>query len=107
MATLARVLAPGLPRHVIQGGAHREPVFFNDGDQAADLDLISKAAKAFGAEIRAWRLMPNPVHFIMTPGHEDGLRATFAQVPRRYRARIRARLKLTGYLWQGRFSSTP
>jgi putative transposase len=50
--------------------------------------------------------MPNPVHFIMTLGHEDGLRATFAEAHRRYSARIHARLKLTGHLWQGRFSST-
>jgi hypothetical protein len=54
----------------------------NDGD-TADLDLISKAAKASGAEIRAWRLMPNPVHFIMTPGRKDGLWATFAAAHRR------------------------
>jgi putative transposase len=50
--------------------------------------------------------MPNHVHFIMTPGREDGLRATFAEAHRRYSARIHARLKLTGHLWQGRFSST-
>jgi REP element-mobilizing transposase RayT len=55
----------------------------NDGDYSADLDLISKAAKASGAEIRAWRLMPNPVHFIMTPGRKDGLWATFAAAHRR------------------------
>jgi putative transposase len=42
----------------------------------------------------------------MTPGREDGLRATFAEAHRRYSARIHARLKLTGHLWQGRFSST-
>jgi len=106
MARLARVVVPGLPHHVTQRGNHREPVFFNDGDYAAYLDLISKAAKASGTEIWAWRLMPNPVHFIMTPGHEDGLRATFAEAHRRYSARIHARLKLTGHLWQGRFSST-
>jgi hypothetical protein len=27
--------------------------------------------------------LPNPVHFIMTPGHEDGLRATFAEAHHR------------------------
>jgi hypothetical protein len=34
---------------------------------------------ASGTEFPAQRLMPNPVHFIMSPGHEDGLRATFAE----------------------------
>ncbi|MBR7621381.1 hypothetical protein JKL49_18455 [Phenylobacterium sp. 20VBR1] len=42
----------------------------------------------------------------MTPSHVDGLRATFAEAHRRYSARIHSRLKLTGHLWQGRFSST-
>ena len=107
MARLARFVVPGLPHHVTQRGNHREPVFFNEGDYRVYLDLVSKAAKASGTEIWAWRLMPNHVHFIMTPGHEDGLRATFAEAHRRYSARIHARLKLTGHLWQGRFSSTP
>jgi putative transposase len=83
MARPARLVVPGLPHNATERGNHREPVFFNDSDQAADLDLISKAAKASGTEIWAWRLMPNHVHFIMTPGHEDGLRATFAEAHHR------------------------
>ncbi len=107
MARLARVVVPGLPHHVTQRGNHREAVFFNDGDYRAYLDLVTSAAKASGTEIWAYCLMPNHVHFIMTPSHPDGLRATFAEAHRRYSARIHSRLKLTGHLWQGRFSSTP
>ena len=107
MARLARVVVPGLPHHVTQRGNHREAVFFNDGDYRAYLELISAAAKASGTEIWAYCLMPNHVHFIMAPSHSDGLRATFAEAHRRYSARIHSRLKLTGHLWQGRFSSTP
>ena len=106
MARLARVVVPGLPHHVTQRGNHREPVFFGDDDYRAYLDLISTAARASGTEVWAYCLMPNHVHFIMTPSHADGLRATFAEAHRRYSARIHARLKLTGHLWQGRFSST-
>ena len=104
MARLARVVVPGPPHHVTQRGNHREPVFFNHGDYAAYLDLISKAAKASGTAIWAWC---NPVHFIMTPGHEGALRSNFAEAHRRYSARIPARLKLTGHLWQDRISSSP
>ena len=106
MARLARVVIPGLPHHVTQRGNHREAVFFGDADYRAYLDLISGAARASGTEVWAYCLMPNHVHFIMTPSHADGLRATFAEAHRRYSARIHARLKLTGHLWQGRFSST-
>jgi putative transposase len=72
----------------------------------AYLDLISAAALRSRTEIWAYCLMPNHVHFIMTPADPDGLRATFAEAHRRYTARIHARLKVTGHLWQGRFSST-
>ena len=107
MARLARVVVPGLPYHVTQRGNHREAVFFGDDDYQVYLDLIARAAKASGTEIWGWCcLMPNHVHFIMTPSQADGLRATFAEAHRRYSARIHARLKLTGHLWQGRFSST-
>jgi len=50
--------------------------------------------------------MPNHVHFLMIPSREDGLRQTFAEAHRRYTARIHARNRWTGHLWQGRFSST-
>ena len=64
------------------------------------------AAKRSGTEVWAYCLMPNHVHFIMTPSSPDGLRATFAEAHRGYAARIHARLRVTGHLWQGRFSST-
>lgn len=106
MARLARVVIPDLPHHVTQRGNRREPVFFGDEDYRAYLDLISAAARRAGTAIWSWRLMPNHVHFIMVPGDPDGLRRTFAEAHRRYTARIHARFKWTGHLWQGRFSST-
>jgi putative transposase len=106
MTRLARVVVPGVPHHVTQRGNRREQVFFGEDDYRAYLQLIAAAARSSGAEVWAYCLMPNHVHFIMTPAHEDGLRATFAEAHRRYTARIHARLKCTGHLWQGRFSST-
>src|SRR5579884_2515935 len=107
MARLARVVVPGVAHYVTQRGNRREPVFFGDDDYKAYLELIAAAAVRSGTEVWAYCLMPNHVHFIMTPSDEDGLRATFAEAHRRYTARIHARLKVTGHLWQGRFSSTP
>ncbi|MBL1429920.1 transposase [Oceanicaulis sp. AH-315-P02] len=49
--------------------------------------------------------MPNHVHFIINPSHEDGLRACVANAHRRYAARINARNQWTGHLWRGRFGS--
>ncbi|OXE37689.1 MAG: hypothetical protein CGW95_00060 [Phenylobacterium zucineum] len=78
-------MVPGLPHHLAQRGNYREPVVFNGGNYAADLDLTSKVAKASGTEIWAYCLLPNPVHVIMTPSHGDGLRVTFAEAHRRDR----------------------
>ena len=49
--------------------------------------------------------MPNHVHAIATPSDPDGLRRTFRYVHRHYTGYINARLRVTGHLWQGRFSS--
>jgi len=106
VARLARVVIPDAPHHITQRGNRRETVFFGDDDYRAYLDLIAEAAARSGTVIWAYCLMPNHVHFIMVPSDEDGLRATFAEAHRRYTARIHARLKVTGHLWQGRFSST-
>jgi putative transposase len=106
MARLARTIIPGLPHHITQRGNRRARVFFGDEDYRVYLELISAAAARARTEIWAYCLMPNHVHFIMSPSDQDGLRATFAEAHRRYTARIHARLKVTGHLWQGRFSST-
>ena len=106
MTRLARVVVPGEPHHVTQRGNRRERVFFGDDDCRAYLDLISQAAQRAGTAIWSYCLMPNHVHFVMVPTTEDGLRATFAEAHRRYTARVHAREKWTGHLWQGRFSST-
>ncbi|HWA60471.1 MAG TPA: transposase [Caulobacteraceae bacterium] len=106
MARLARIVVPGEPHHVTQRGNHRERVFFGEDDYRAYLDLIASASRAAQTAIWAYCLMPNHVHFIMIPGREDSLRVTFAEAHRRYAARIHGRRRVTGHLWQGRFSST-
>ena len=106
MARLARVVIPDAPHHITQRGNRRETVFFGDDHYRAYLDLIAEAAARSGAAIWAYCRMPNHVHFIMVPSDEDGPRATFAEARRRHTARIHARLKATGHLWRGRFSST-
>ena len=105
MARLPRIVLPGLPHHVTQRGNRRERTFFEDGDYELYLDLLSEAAHKSGVEVWSYCLMPNHVHIIATPSDEDGLRRTFRYVHRHYTGYINARLRVTGHLWQGRFSS--
>jgi putative transposase len=105
MARLARIVLPGIPHHVTQRGNRRERVFFEDGDYALYLDLLAEAAERAQVTIWSYCLMPNHVHIIAVPVDEDGLRRTFRYVHRHYTGFINARMRVTGHLWQGRFSS--
>ncbi len=105
MARLARLVIPGLPYHVTQRGNRRGTTFFEDEDFLAYRELLADAARAAGASIWAYCLMPNHVHLIVVPNDTDGLRATFANAHRRYARRINARNRWTGHLWQGRFGA--
>ena len=51
--------------------------------------------------------MPNPVHLILVPADAGGLRAALSEAHRRYSRRVNFREGWRGYLWQGRFASTP
>ncbi len=105
MARLLRFVLPGIPHHVTQRGNHRERTFFEDGDYALYLDLLADAVQRARTEIWSYCLMPNHVHIILVPHDADGLRRTFGDLHRRYTGYINARMRTTGHLWQGRFSS--
>ncbi len=105
MPRIARLVVPGLPHHVTQRGNRRQKTFFNRKDYAVYRDWLAESCDRAKCEIWAYCLMPNHVHVIIVPSDEDGLRKTFADLHRRYTARINARLQITGYLWQGRYGS--
>jgi len=104
MARLPRAALRGVPHHVTQRGNSRERVFFGDGDYALYLNLLAEAAGQAGVAIWGYCLIPNPVHIIATPSDGDGLRRTFRYVHRHYTGYINARMRVTGHLWQVRFS---
>ena len=56
-------------------------------------------------EVWSWCLMPNHVHIIAVPRDGDGLGRAFRHVHRHDTFYVNARLRVTGHLWQGRFSS--
>ena len=105
MARLARIVIPAVPYHVTQRGNRRQQTFFCDEDYALYRDLLGQAARKAGSEIWSYCLMPNHVHIILVPSHEDGLRMTVADAHRRYTGFVNARHRWTGHLWQGRFGA--
>jgi len=105
MARLARLVIPGMPHDVIQRGNRRQRTFFNDGDYAAYLELMSEWCREEGVDIWGYCLMPNHTHLIAVPGSEQGLRRAVGEAHRRYTRRVNSREKWRGYLWQGLLNS--
>jgi putative transposase len=107
MARLARVVAKGVPHHVTQRGNRRQRVFFGDDDYREYKALLAEGCAKAGVAIWAYCLMPNHVHLILVPEEADALRAALSEAHRRYSRRVNFREGWRGYLWQGRFASTP
>jgi putative transposase len=107
MPRIARLVVPHIPHHVTQRGNRRQQVFFSDDDYALYKALLRDWCAKAGTKIWAWCLMPNHVHLVLVPTHEDGLRAALGEAHRRYTRFINQRESWRGHLWQERFASFP
>jgi len=105
MPRMARFVAPHHPHHVTQRGNRRQTTFFTDDDYRTYIDLLRQASAHSGTAVLAYCLMPNHVHLLLVPTHEDGLRAAIAEAHRRYTRHVNAREGWRGHLWQERFHS--
>ena len=105
MSRLPRMVLPGIPHHVTQRGNRRGQTFFEESDYALYLDLLAEGTERAGVEIWSYCLMPNHVHIVAVPRDLDGLSRAFRHVHRHYTGYVNARMRVTGHLWQGRFSS--
>lgn len=104
MEPSARIV-PGAPHHVTQRGNKRQPIFIEKGDYALYRDLLAERCAANGVACWAYCLMPNHVRLILTPTTEAGLSRSVGEAHRRYTAFFNACARVTGHLFQGRFSS--
>ncbi|WP_246686918.1 transposase [Mesorhizobium sp. B2-4-19] len=84
LARLARIVVPGLPRHMTQRGNGRAKVFFTPEDYSLYKTLLVEHCRATNVGVWAWCLMPNHVHLVLTPADPDGLRRALAKVHRAY-----------------------
>ena len=105
MGRIARVVAEGMPHHVIQRGNRRQKVFFKDEDKQSYLTILKEQSERFGVNYWAYCLMDNHVHLIAVPETRESLARAIGEAHRRYTRMINFREGWRGYLWQGRFSS--
>jgi putative transposase len=107
MPRTARIVVPHVPHHVTQRGNRKMPTFLSDADYALYRTLLAEYCAKAGTQIWAWCLMPNHVHLVLVPSHEDGLRAALGETHRRYTSHVNKREGWSGHLWQSRFASFP
>ncbi|MEA3523114.1 MAG: transposase [Campylobacterota bacterium] len=107
MARIARVVVPGIPHHVTQRGVRNMDVFFTPDDREVYKTLLLEQSKRFGIDIVSYCLMSNHVHLIVIPSTETSLAKAIGETHRLYTRKINFRQKARGYLFQGRFFSTP
>lgn len=105
MARIGRFVVPELPHHVTQRGNRRERVFFSEADYELYRALLREACGREGVAVWSYCLMPNHVHLILTPATPEGLGRALGKTHRRYSAFVNARNRVTGHLFQARFSS--
>ena len=73
MARIARVVAPGVPHHIVQRGNRRQDVFLKEGDHRAYLNILKEEAEKNHLFIWAYCLLTNHIHIIAVPETETGL----------------------------------
>ena len=107
MARMPRIVVPSRPHHVTQRGTRSQKTFFFEGDYRFYIRLMAEFTTKTDTAVWAYCLMPNHVHMVMVPSSQDGLRATLAEVHRRYARFINKREGWQGHLWQERYHSCP
>jgi putative transposase len=107
MARLPRIVIPGLPHHVTQRGNRKQCTFFRDRDYLDYKEIMSQSCRRYDVTILAYCLMPNHVHLVCKPNHEDSLKFAIGSAHEKYSKQINFEQRWTGHLWQGRFFSVP
>ena len=107
MPRLPRPVVPGTPHHVTQRGTRSQDIFFLEEDRHTYLRYIREASEAYGVRILCWCLMTNHVHFAAVPEGEKSLAKCFGTAHKRYSRMINFRNDWSGFLFQGRFGSSP
>lgn len=119
MPRMSRVVAPGVPHHVLQRAAPL-PAVANAGGEKPDreilntdplrrvyLQLLHQYASVSGMRLLAYCLMPDHVHLVVLPEHKDSMASAFRQAHTRFAQYCNTELLRDGHVWQNRYHSCP
>jgi len=105
MPRMPRAVLVDTPHHVTQRGVDRQEVFSGDADYNIYLALVRSCAQRFGVDLLGYCLMPNHVHWVVSPQHPESLARAFGDAHGRYAAYANAKRTRSGHFWQNRFFS--
>src|SRR6266576_423094 len=104
MARALRTDFPGAVHHVTSRGNERRPIFFDDRDREAFLELLGQAVKRFGWSLTAFVLMTKHFHLVVqTP--EANLSRGMQWFNTVYAVWFNRRHERSGHLYGGRFKA--
>lgn len=103
MARQPRLAAAGELHLLLLRGHSDAPVFADDADRQAFIDLLRDAAMRHEVAIHAYALLTSEVHLLLTPKEANGLGRLVQSLGRRYVAAYNRRHGRRGTLWDGRF----
>jgi putative transposase len=104
MSRPLRIQFPGALYHVTSRGDRREPIFVDDTDRAALLNVIAQAAQRFDFSALAYCLMGNHYHFVFHTGQAN-LSRSMRHINGVFTQTFNRRHGKVGHLFQGRFKS--
>ncbi len=99
-----RIEFPGAVYHLTSRGDRREPIYADDHDRGAQLDIVALALERFDAQMLAYSLMGNHYHFVLHT-RAANLSRLMRQVNGVYTQHVNRRHGLVGHLFQGRFKA--
>jgi putative transposase len=104
MSRPLRIEFPGAVYHVTSRGDRREPIYRDEVDRGAQLDVLAQAMDRFDAQVLAYCLMGNHYHLVLhtRQGNLSRLMRHFNGV---YTQAYNRRHGLVGHLFQGRFKA--
>jgi REP element-mobilizing transposase RayT/DNA-directed RNA polymerase specialized sigma24 family protein len=104
MARPLRIEFPGAVYHVTARGDRREPIFVDEQDRHALLNVVAQALARFDAQMLAYCLMGNHYHFVLHT-RQANLSLLMRQINGVYTQTFNRRHNKAGHLFQGRFKA--
>lgn len=97
-----RIDFPGARHHVMNRGARRQPVFYDDDSCGEFLEYVGAAVERFGIRVHGFALMPNHYH-LMVESARGNLSSAMQNISSRYGRWINEVAEFDGSLFRGRF----